>query len=282
MSERTCLITGTTHGIGLVTARELADAGYQVVMACRNAARAELVRDHLLKVTGNEAVHVVPLDLASLSSVAACAATVRERFPRLALLVNNAGMMTGDPALSKDGYELTFACNHLGPFALTTALLDHLEDGARIVNVASKVHFRGELDLDTLRPGKKFSGLAAYARSKLANVMFTLDLAERLAHRSIHANCLHPGVVATNIAANGNAVVRLGMRLAGRFLFDAERGAQTSLYLALHPDAARLNGCYLDEHQAVQPPAPAALDVEARAALWQRSEDIVAGAQAPS
>ena len=159
MSKPLCLVTGTTHGIGLVCAREIAIAGFRVVMACRDPARAALVKDHLIKVSGNTDIHILQCDLSSLQSVRDCADAFHEQFDSLELLINNAGMMTNVAQLSVDGFELTFACNHLGPYLLTRLLLDILQRGqrARIVNVASAIHNSGKLELDNLASLSKYT-----------------------------------------------------------------------------------------------------------------------------
>jgi NAD(P)-dependent dehydrogenase (short-subunit alcohol dehydrogenase family) len=260
VSKPTAFITGATQGIGMVTARALADAGYRVLMGCRSAQRGELVRDHLVRSTGNQDVEVVALDLASRQVVTSCAATVVGRCDRLDLLVNNAGMMSATRALSADGIELTFAVNHLGPFLLTELLLDLLAASApaRIVNVASRLHLRGSLDLGRPQSDERYRSLAAYARSKLANVVYTLELAERLQGTGVTVNCLHPGVVATNLFPSTSRPMALAAGMAKRFMMSPEEGAATTIYLALSPEVADISGAYFDQHRRRAEPAPAA------------------------
>jgi NAD(P)-dependent dehydrogenase (short-subunit alcohol dehydrogenase family) len=262
VSKPTAFITGTTQGIGMVTARALADAGYRVLMGCRSAQRGELVRDHLVRSTGNQDVEVVPLDLASRQAVTNCAATVMGRCSRLDLLVNNAGMMSATRALSADGIELTFAVNHLGPYLLTELLLDLLlaSTPARIVNVASRLHLRGNLDLTRPLSDGRYRSLAAYARSKLANVVYTFELAERLQGTGLTVNCLHPGVVATNLFPSTSRPMALAAGMAKRFMMSPEEGAATTIYLALSPEVADISGAYFDQHRRRAEPAAAALD----------------------
>jgi NAD(P)-dependent dehydrogenase (short-subunit alcohol dehydrogenase family) len=268
MSEL-AVITGTTHGIGRVTSRELARAGKTVVMLCRDLAAAGVVRDEILRDTPGARVEVVRCDLASLASVREAAATVRRDYPPLGLLLNNAGMVSTRRLTSVDGFELTFATNHLGPFLLTALLSGHLDRDARIVTVASRVHYRGQLDLDSVSDGARgYRAIAAYAQSKLANVMHTFALARRMNGSGVTVNCLHPGVVATNLLPRWLRVIK---PLLSRVMFDAERGARTSLYLALDPGVAGLTGRYFDEHQ--QPRAASALanDVRLQESLWKMS-----------
>lgn len=277
MSSPVCLITGTTHGIGTVTARALAGLGHTVVMACRDTGRGEAVRRELIAATGNDDVHVLQCDLASLVSVRRCAEDFLGRFSRLEVLINNAGTMPAREVAMAGGIGLTFATNYLGPALLTRLLLPAMtrSGGGRIVTVASNVHRYGRLD--PARPGSirptRFSGFRAYAESKLGNVMFTLSLAERLAGSGVTANCLHPGVIATNITA-GSAALRLGMRVARPFMFDPERGARTTLQLALEPGLDGVTGRYFNQHGRPAEPAPAALDRLAREALWDWTSTI--------
>ena len=263
------VITGTTHGIGRVTSRELARAGRAVIMLCRDLPAAQAVRTEILGRIAHASVEVVPCDLASLASVRSAADAVRGRYRRIALLINNAGMVSARHRMSADGFELTFATNHLGPFLLTALLLDSLDASARIVNVASRVHFRGRMDFEQItNPRASYQGLAAYAQSKLANVLFTFALARRLSGRGICVNCLHPGVVATHLLPRWLRVIK---PLLSPGMFDAERGARTTLRLALAPDVSGLSGQYFDEHQIPRPAAPLANDVQLQESLWNMS-----------
>lgn len=278
MTRPVCLITGTTHGIGLVTARALAVDGYQVVMGCRNVARANALRTRLIDETGNPDIQVLGCDLANLDSVRGALAQFQQQFQRLDLLINNAGTMISQFQTNGNGLELTFAANYLGPWLLTRGLLDSLvaSGSARIVTVASTIHYRGRLDLDALshETGRNYSGMKAYARSKLGNVMATLTQAELLQNTAVTANCLHPGVVASNIAADANVFLRMGMKLAAPFMLSPERGAATSLFLARDESASRISGRYFDQHQQIAEPAARALDAADRQALWNWSSRI--------
>jgi len=189
---------------------------------------------------------------------------------RIDVLINNAGMVSTKRQMSIDGFELTFATNYLGPFLLTQLLLDRVNPAGRIINVASRAHYRGMLDLDEVTDQRaRYSSMAAYARSKLANVLHTFALARHLSGTGITTNCLHPGVVATNLLPRWLRVVK---PLLSRVIFDAERGAQTTMYLALSSDVANVSGCYFDEYQNVQPAARLARDVGLQEALWNMSE----------
>jgi retinol dehydrogenase 12 len=271
MSARNiAVITGTTHGIGRVTSRELARAGYAVVMLCRNQPAAARLRDELRALVPRSDIHAVHCDVASLASVRACADSVRRDFGHLALLINNAGMVSTIRRRSPDGLELCFATNHLGPFLLTRLLLDRLSPSGRIINVASWVHYRGRLNLQSIDARRAhYSPTQAYAQSKLANVMFSLALARRLEGHDITVNCLHPGVVASNLLPRW---LRAYYRLTGRPMIDAERGACTSLYLALSAEVAGLSGRYFDEQQRERPASALARDVQQQELLWEASE----------
>lgn len=265
----TAVITGTTHGIGLITSRELAKAGYAVVMLCRNDAAASRVRaDILARVPGAD-IRTIHCDLASLASVRASAQAVKSSVGRVDLLINNAGMVSMRHRLSADGFELTFATNHLGPFLLTQQLLDRMAERGRIVTVSSRIHYKGTHDLEAATGKKRYHAQAAYARSKLANVMHTFALARRLAETQVTVNCLHPGVVASNLLPRW---LRLVKPLISPDIVDVERGARTTLYLALSNEVAGVSGRYFDENQKPQAASAEANDVTLQEALWQASE----------
>jgi retinol dehydrogenase-12 len=263
------VITGTTHGIGRVTSRELARAGKSVVMLCRDVSAAREVGDEILRHVPRATVEVVHCDLASLASVREAAARVRRDYPPLGLLINNAGIVSTRRRTSVDGFELTFATNHLGPFLLTALLSDRLDRGARIIMVASRIHYRGHLNLGAVtRPHSRYRATAAYAQSKLANVLHTFALARRMAGTDISVNCLHPGVVATNLLPPWLRVVK---PLLTRGMLDSERGARTTIHLALEPSLAGVTGRYFDEHQLPQTAAPLANDIGQQESLWKMS-----------
>jgi NAD(P)-dependent dehydrogenase (short-subunit alcohol dehydrogenase family) len=270
MSNRPlAVITGTTHGIGTVTSHALARDGFDLVMLCRNVAAATALAQQIMQRAPGSRVAAVHCDLADLSSVRTAAREVRRGHGPIDRLINNAGIVSTRHRLSADGHELTFATNHLGPFLLTRLLLPALTATARVINVASKVHYQGRMDLETVdNPRVRYSSAAAYSRSKLANVLDTFALARQLAGSSITVNCLHPGVVATNLLPGWLNLIRPLFR---RVILSAEQGARTTLYLALDRQAGALHGQYLDEHQQVQPAAAAARDPALQEALLARS-----------
>ena len=238
-------------------------------LLCRDVAAASGVRAEIMRHVPRARLEVVHCDLASLASVREAAATVRRDYPPVGLLVNNAGMVSTRRRTSIDGFELTFATNHLGPFLLTALLSGHLDRAARIVMVASRIHFRGRLDLAAVTNARaRYRATSAYAQSKLANVMHTFALARRMAGSGISVNCLHPGVVATNLLPRWLRVIK---PLITRVMFDAERGARTAIYLSLDPSVAGITGRYFDEYQLPRAASPLANDVELQESLWRQS-----------
>ena len=243
-------------------------------MLCRNVGAGNRARDEIAAQVPGAAIRILRCDLASFASVRECANHV-QRLDGIDVLINNAGIVSAQRRMSVDGFELTFATNYLGPFLLTQLLLDRIHPTGRIINVASRAHFRGRLDLDSVTDRRaRYNGMAAYARSKLANVLHTLALARRLSGTRITANCLHPGVVATNLLPRWLRVVK---PFISPVMFDAERGARTTMYLALSPEVGEVTGCYFDENQRVQPPAALVRDVALQDSLWKRSESWVSG-----
>jgi NAD(P)-dependent dehydrogenase (short-subunit alcohol dehydrogenase family) len=223
LEGKTCLITGANSGIGKETALALAEMKATVVMVCRSKDKGEAARREISKKSGNDSVGLLLCDLSSLADVRGLAAEVKNRYDKLNVLVNNAGLFSlmGKTA---DGFETTFAVDYLAPFLLTNLLLDPLKSSSpsRIVNVSSVAHFGGHVDLDAIERKDTPSGWAAYSNSKLALVMFTYELARRLRGTGVTANCLHPGGVATNIWRIPPVLVR-------PFLKSAREGAETSI-----------------------------------------------------
>jgi NAD(P)-dependent dehydrogenase (short-subunit alcohol dehydrogenase family) len=267
--DRLAVITGTTHGIGRVTSRELARAGVKVVMLCRDLARAEAVRREIGAAVPGADVQALACDLASLDSVRRCAERLYASCGPLSLLINNAGTVSMRHRQSADGFELTFATNHLGPFLLTVLLTERLAPTARIINVASRIHYRGQLQLEHVTAARgPYRAQAAYAQSKLANVLHTFARARRLSGSHLTANCLHPGVVASHLLPRW---LRLVKPIISPEIIDVERGARTSVHLALAQELSGISGCYFDEHQRPQRAAPAAYDERLQERLWETS-----------
>ncbi len=274
---KVAVITGTTHGIGRVTARELARAGFRIVMLCRNPELAAQVRGSIIAGLPGAAVDIVRCDLGSFASVRDAAAQVLRETDGIDVLVNNAGIVSARHRMSVDGYELVFATNHLGPFLLTELLRGRMRSGGRIINVASGAHRRGRLDLASVTdPKARYRPVAAYDRSKLANVLSTFALARRLEGSGVTANCLHPGVVATHLLPRWLQTLKPWF---SRQMLDEERGARTTLHLALSDKVAGANGLYFDEHQHAQQASATARDVAVQEALWAASVRFTAPAE---
>lgn len=256
INEQVMMVTGATGGIGKVTARELARQGATVVVVGRNPQKTEATVSEIIRDTGNEKVTALLGDLSSLQDVRQVAANFLKQHDRLDVLVNNAGSIMFERQQSVDGIEMNWALNHLNYFLLTNLLLEALKasDAGRVVNVSSIMHgWRQKLhfaDLEyTQRP---YNSLTAYAQSKLANVVFTYELARRLEGTGITANTLHPGFVGSNFGAtnNTNALIKFGLKLTHLFAISEEQGAQTSLYLATSPEVAHVTGRYFIEKKA--------------------------------
>lgn len=274
--ENIVVITGANSGIGKETARSLAGTGHTVVMACRDAGRAEAARKDIVNTSGSDKVRVMILDLTSFKSIRAFADVFSAQFDHLDVLINNAGVIPVKKAMTEDGFEMQFGVNHLGHFLLTGLLLPSLKaaDHARIINVSSMIHRMGNIDFSSFTGTRRYGFMKAYSQSKLANVLFTRELARRLAADNISAYCLHPGAVATNIAGRG--IFRRTMyRLLGGYL-TPERGAQTSIYLAMEPGIEHLSGSYFDENCRVKSGSARSEDMALAGRLWDESEKLTA------
>ncbi len=273
MKDKTILVTGATDGIGRQTALELAQRGAHVLLHGRNPKRAPAVLAELRHRTGNERLEYLNADFAALAEVRALAEAVLARYDRLDALINNAGVFMPQRQLSRDGLELTFAVNHLAPFLLTNSLLPRLKRSApaRIVIVSSTTHQGEHLDFDDLQSEQRYDGYTAYARSKLANVLFTYALAERLKGTGVTANALHPGAVSTKL-------LHAGWGAGGA---SVAAGAATPVYLATAPEVEGVTGRYFANQRPTRS-APATYDRALQERLWAASEALVQGALAAS
>lgn len=272
---KVCLVTGANTGIGRITAQELARRGAHVFVAARTIQKAQPVVDAIKAETGNDEVEAFALELSSLRKVKESAAAFLARDLPLHVLVNNAGL-AGQRGQTEDGFELAFGVNHLGHFLFTTTLLDRLKASApsRIVNVASASHYQAKdgIDFDAVRrPTASVTGMPEYAVSKLANVLFTKELANRLEGTGVTAYALHPGVVATDVWRRLPGPVSW---LAKRFMISPEEGAQTTLYCATDPSIASDSGRYYDKCREKRPSRKAE-DAALARELWERSEAFV-------
>ncbi len=250
MNGKTVVITGGNSGIGKETAVALARAGADVLITAHDPERAEKAVVDIRSRSGNDRVDSVVFDLGLMSSVRKGADQILDRCQRIDVLVNNAGLVLSGRRETSEGFETTFAVNHLGHFLLTKLLLDRIKQSApsRIVNVASTAHkgARRGLDFDDIHTTKRYGGMQVYSRSKLANIYFTAELAKRLAGTGVTANSLHPGTVATGYGRDGDAkgVLAFGVKLIKPFILNAEQGARTSIYLASSPEVEGVTGVY--------------------------------------
>jgi NAD(P)-dependent dehydrogenase (short-subunit alcohol dehydrogenase family) len=275
ISGKVCLVTGATAGIGAVTARELARRGATVVLVGRNREKTEATTRRIRDETGNPAVEFLLADLSAQAEVRRLAEQFRQRHPRLDVLINNAGAFFSQRRESPDGIELTLALNHLAYFLLTNLLVDALRASApaQIVNVASNAHQGAQIDFDDLQGRRRYSGIRAYAQSKLANVLFTYELARRLEGTRVTANALHPGFVATSFFEGNGWFGWVTRRLAGVLALSPEQGARTSIYLATAPEVEGVSGRYfVKEKEAAS--SRASHDEAAARRLWQVSEEL--------
>ncbi len=276
MGGNVALVTGGTSGIGKATATALAAMGADVVVVGRNRERGEQAAAEIRAKTGGR-VDLALSDLASQAEVRALAEGFRRRYDRLDVLVNNAGLVQSTRTESPDGIETTFAINHLAPFLLTNLLLDVLKESApsRIVTVSSEAERWGNLDFEDLQSRKKYRGFPVYGMTKLANIMFTYELAERLKGTGVTATCMHPGAVNTRFGADSTGPMTMLFRLSKPFMRTPEQGADTLIWLASSPEVEGLSGRYYSDRKPIEP-KKIAQDPEARRRLWEESERLTA------
>lgn len=274
MQGKVCLVTGATAGIGQETAKGLAQRGATVIVVGRNEEKTRGVVETLRQETGNASVEPMLADLSVQAQIHRLAEEFKSRYTRLDVLVNNAGAVMMSRQESSDGIEMTFALNHLNYFLLTTLLLDVLQASApsRVIVVSSSAHQGGKMNWDNLLLTRRYNAWAAYSQSKLANVLFTYELARRLEGTGVTVNALHPGFVASNfISTNNGSWTRFVRRLLHMAAISVERGAETPIYLATSPEVEGVTGKYFVEKKAVRS-TDASYDLEAQRRLWEVSE----------
>ena len=265
------LLTGATRGIGRAAAIEFAKQGAELALVGRDGERVAAVAREARTAGTGASVHEHVADLALMADVRRLAHDVRERYGQIDVLANNAGALFASRKLTAEGFEQTFALNHLSPFLLTNLLRDRLV-GGRVVTTASDAHKAGRLDLDDLQSERSFAAMRVYGTSKLCNILFTRELAKRAPE--LHANCFHPGVVRTGFGKNENGIWKVLTTLGSPFFRSPERGARSLVWLSLSEQAAALTGEYVQDEKVLAPSAQAQ-DATLAEGLWERSAQLV-------
>ncbi len=277
MKDSTVVITGATSGIGQVAAGRLALKGARIVFTARDEKRGEETLRHLNAIAPDRAHAVHYGNLSTLAEMKRVAAGIAAAEPKIDVLINNAGALFTGREVTEDGLEMTFAVNHMAYFVLTGLLLPNLQaaGNARIVSTASDAHKGNKLDFADLQSAKHYSGFAVYGRSKLMNILFTRELARRIAESGVTANSLHPGFVATRFGDNNGGLMSFGIGLAKNFALTPEQGAETIIYLASSPDVEGKSGGYYAKSKLATPTKEAQNDADAKR-LWDVSAKIMA------
>ena len=274
-NNKIILLTGATSGIGKATAMSLAREGYRLVFTARNESKAEQTREEIIRNSGNQNIQYLIGDLSLQSDVRKVADEFRSGHDHLDILINNAGGYFHTRKTTGDGFEYTFALNHLGYFSLTLRLLDLMRKSpsARIVNVASEASRYGHMDFGDLMAEKKYSGIKAYCQSKLANLLFTYELDRRLTGTGITVNALHPGTVNTNFAKNTGGFAGFLVRLYTSFVRSAEKGAETVIYLAESGEVGGISGKYFYDRKEIKS-LKESYDLTVAGRLWEKSLEL--------
>jgi retinol dehydrogenase-14 len=275
MGEKTVLITGGTSGIGKATAVAMAAMGADVVVTGRDLERGERALEEIRAESTGGSVELLLAELSVQAEVRRLADEFRERHDRLDVLVNNAGLVQSERTETPDSMETTLAVNHLAPFLLTNLLLDLLKKSApsRVVTVSSEAQRWGDIDFEDLQSRRKYKGMPVYGMTKLANIMFTYELAERLEGTGVTATCVHPGAVNTRFGTNNGGPMTLYFRIFKPFMRTPKRGADTVIYLASSREVEGVSGKYYSDRKWIEP-KEIALDPEARRKLWEASEEL--------
>jgi NAD(P)-dependent dehydrogenase (short-subunit alcohol dehydrogenase family) len=275
MKDKVVVITGATSGIGEVAADRLAQKGARIVFVARDRVRGEEMQKHLRAVAGHATHTVHYADLSSLAEQKRVAKEIADSEPQIDVLINNAGAIFTSREVTADGLEKTFAVNHMAYFVMTNILLDRIKatPGARIVSTASTAHRFGKLDFNDLQSEKRYSAFGVYGMSKLCNILFTRELAKRLAGTGITANCLHPGGVNTRFGDANGGLMGFLFKLGKNFMISPEQGAQTIIYLASSPDVEGKTGGYYDKCKLAAASKAAQSDADAKR-LWDVSAKI--------
>lgn len=275
MGGKTVLITGGTSGIGKAMAVAMTAMGANVVVVGRNPARGKAAVEEIKARSHSESVELMLADLSVQSEVRRLAEEFLERYDRLDVLANNAGLVQSKRTETPDGIETTLAINHLAPFLLTNLLIERLEQSApsRVITVSSEAQRWGNVDFEDMQSRRKYRGFPVYGMTKLANIMFTYELAERLSGTGVTANCLHPGSVGTNFGQNNRGPMALFFRTFKPFMRSPEQGADTLIWLASSPEVEGISGMYFSDRKVIEA-KKVTCDPAARRRLWEISEDL--------
>ena len=275
MGGKTVLITGGTSGIGKAMAVAMTAMGANVVVVGRNPARGKAAVEEIKARSHSESVELMLADLSVQSEVRRLAEEFLERYDRLDVLANNAGLVQSKRTETPDGIETTLAINHLAPFLLTNLLIERLEQSApsRVITVSSEAQRWGNVDFEDMQSRSKYRGFPVYGMTKLANIMFTYELAERLSGTGVTANCLHPGSVGTNFGQNNRGPMALFFRTFKPFMRSPEQGADTLIWLASSPEVEGISGMYFSDRKVIEA-KKVTCDPAARRRLWEISEDL--------
>ncbi len=275
MNGKVCLVTGGNSGIGKETALGLARLGATVVIVSRNRGKGEAAISDIRRKSGNQNVNLMVADLSSMDAVRQLALEFRSKYDKVHVLVNNAGIFLPKRVTTADGLEATFATNHLGHFLLTNLLLDLLKASApsRVINITSDAHKGAEIDFEDLMGEKKFSGFKAYGQSKLANVLFTYELARRLEGTGVTVNCLHPGVVRTGFGKDVGGLFSIGVRVVSPFMMSPEKAARAAVYLASSPELKGITGKHFSKGKE-EKSSRESYDQATADRLWQVSAEL--------
>lgn len=276
-STKSILITGANTGMGLATSIALAQDGHRIIMACRDERRGQAALEEVKAKSGSEHVELMLLDLGSLTNIREFAKHFQEKYDRLDVLINNAGLITVKRQVTEDGFEMMMGVNHLGHFLLTNLLLDSLKrsENGRIVVVSSGGYKWGKINFDDMNLEKNFSSFKGYGRSKLANILFTKELSNRLAETKVTVNCLHPGAVATSMGVNRDTGFGKGIhKILSPFFLSPLQGAQTAIYLATSSEVQNITGEYFYKKKVKKLNGPAT-DNNLAKQFWLWSEQQV-------
>ena len=276
MKNQVCIVTGANSGIGEETALSLAKLGATVILLCRNYERGNITLKNIISESNNKNVELMLCDLSSQNSIFDFTSKFKNKYDRLNVLINNAGILLNKRTISVDGIENTFAINHLGPFILTNSLLNLLKSSSpsRIINVSSSAHYRANFDIDNLQGEKKYSSFDAYCKSKLYNVLFTYELSRKLAGSNVTVNCLHPGFISTNLFTNSSFFYQFIVKILSPILIDAKSGSETSTYLATSKDVENITGKYFVKCKPKKS-SKISYDKSTSKNLWNLSEKLV-------